>query len=223
MNHLSEEEMVEAYYGSEFPHLAECAECRALFEQQREALDGLKAYPVPERSPGYGGEVWSRLLPQLPKRRQHRAWWFMVPAFAATLVLAFLIGRSSSKMQPAATAIPEQARERVLLLSLSEHLERSQIVLAQVANTGDLAEERDRARELIGANRLLRQTAERLGDRQDATVLENLEHVLLDVANAPDSPSNADTARVQQSIAQNELLFKVRIASTDARNRGLKL
>jgi hypothetical protein len=146
----------------------------------------------------------------------------MVPAFAATLVLAFLIGRSSTKIQPA-TAIPEQARERVLLLSLSEHLERSQIVLAQVANTGDLAEERDRARELIGANRLLRQTAERLGDRQDAAVLEDLEHVLLDVANAPDSPSNADTARVQQSIAQNELLFKVRIASTDARDRGLKL
>jgi hypothetical protein len=47
--------------------------------------------------------------------------------------------------------------------------------------------------------------------------------VLLDVANAPDSPTNADTARVQQSIAQNELLFKVRIASTDARDRGLKL
>jgi hypothetical protein len=222
MNHLSEEEMVEAYYGSEFPHLAECAECRALFEQQREALDGLKAYPVPERGPGYGGEVWIRLLPQLPKRRHQKAWWFMVPAFAATLVLAFLIGRSSTKIQPAA-GIPEQARERVLLLSLSEHLERSQIVLAQVANTGDLAEERDRARELIGANRLLRQTAERLGDRQDAAVLEDLEHVLLDVANAPDSPSNADTARVQQSIAQNELLFKVRIASTDARDRGLKL
>jgi hypothetical protein len=146
----------------------------------------------------------------------------MAPAFAATLVVAFLIGRSSNKIQTA-TAIPEQARERVLLLSLSEHLERSQIVLAQVENAGDLAEERDRARELIGANRLLRQTAERLGDRKDAAVLENLEHVLLDVANAPDSPSSADTARVQQSIAQNELLFKVRIASTDARDRGLKL
>ena len=221
MNHLSEEQMVEAYYGVEFPHLTECAECRALFEQQREVLDGLKTYPVPERGPGYGGEVWTRILPQLPKRKHNqRAWWLMVPAFAAMLVMAFLIGRSSSSQpQP----IPEKARERVLLLSLSEHLERSQIVLAQVANAGDLAEERDRARELVGANRLLRQTAERLGDRQDAAVLEDLEHVLLEVANAPDSPTDADTAHVQQRIAQNELLFKVRIASTDARDRGLKL
>ncbi len=30
--------------------------------------------------------------------------------------------------------IPEKARERVLLLSLSEHLERSQIVLTELAN-----------------------------------------------------------------------------------------
>ncbi len=74
---------------------------------------------------------------------------------------------------------------------------------------GDLVEERDRARELVGANRLLRQTAERLGDRQDAAVLEDLEHVLLEVANAPDAPTNAETAHVQQRIAQNELLFKV--------------
>jgi hypothetical protein len=109
------------------------------------------------------------------------------------------------------------------LLSLSDHLERSQIVLAQVQNAGDLPEERDRARELVGANRLLRQAAERLGDRRDAAVLEDLEHVLLEVANAPDAPTNADTRHVQQRIAQNELLFKVRIASTDARDRGLKL
>jgi hypothetical protein len=54
-------------------------------------------------------------------------------------------------------------------------------------------------------------------------VLEDLEHVLLEVANAPDAPTNADTRHVQQRIAQNELLFKVRIASTDARDRGLKL
>jgi hypothetical protein len=115
----------------------------------------------------------------------------------------------------------------VLLLSLSEHLERSQIVLAELANgtggSSDLLEERDRARELIGANRLLRQTAERLGDTKDVTVLEDLEHVLLEVANAPDTPTSGDAARVQRSIADNELLFKVRIASTDARERGLRL
>jgi len=223
MNHLSEEQLVEAYYGTETAHLEDCEECRAAFENLRSVLDEAKAYPVPERGEGYGGEVWTALLPKLPQKKQSRAWWLMVPAFAAMLVLAFLVGRTSKEVTTTATAIPEKARERVLLLSLSEHLERSQIVLAQVENAGDLTEERDRARELVGANRLLRQTAERLGDRQDVAVLEQLEHVLLEVANAPDAPSGADTAHVQQRIAQNELLFKVRIASTDARDRGLKL
>lgn len=230
MNHLSEEQMVDAYYGEtpedEARHLAECEECRELFERQRELLDGLREYPVPERAPGYGGEVWTKLLPRLPKRRTNGPWWMLVPAFAAMLTLAFLAGRWTERSKSIA-GIPEKARERVLLLSLSEHLERSQIVLTELANaspgSSDLLEERDRARELIGANRLLRQTAARLGDRQDAAVLEELEHVLLEVANAPDAPTLQDTTRVQERIAQNELLFKVRITSTDARERGLRL
>jgi hypothetical protein len=204
-----------------------------LFERQRELLDGIRGYPVPNRGPGYGGEVWTRLLPKLAvakqtgKRPFWQMWWVMLPSAAALLAVTFLAGRWTERQSntPAVISarISEKARERVLLLSLSDHLERSQIVLADVANTDDLSEERDRARELVGANRLLRQTAEHLGDRQDAAVLEDLEHVLLEVANAPDKPTTEDTRRVQQTIAQNELLFKVRITSTDARERGLKL
>ncbi len=236
MSHLTEEQMVDAYYGEiaedGAQHLKDCEECRTIFEQQREILDGLRDYPAPERGAGYGGEVWTRLLPQLPKRRERgwQAWWLWAPAFAALLMVAFLAGRwTKDKQQPLVetASISEKARERVLLLSLSDHLERSQIVLTELANASpgsdDLAEERDRARELVGANRLLRETAVRLGDQKDAAVLEDLEHVLVEVANAPDQPSSSDTSRVQQRIAKNELLFKVRITSEDARQRGLSL
>jgi hypothetical protein len=232
MKHLSEEELVEAYYGglpeNDARHLEECGECKAMFERQSEVLDATREYPVPERGPGYGGEVWARVLPHLKARPKQHWWrvWMLAPALAALLALAFLAGRWTGRDTDVA-GIPEKARERVLLLSLSEHLERSQIVLAELANgtagSSDLLEERDRARELIGANRLLRQTAERLGDTKDVAVLEDLEHVLLEVANAPDAPTSDDAARVQRSIAQNELLFKVRITSTDARERGLRL
>jgi hypothetical protein len=232
MKHLSEEELVEAYYGGlpedERRHLAECEECRAFFERQSEMLDAMREYPVPERGPGYGGEVWVRVLPHLAARPKQPWWrvWMLAPAVAALLALAFVAGRWTERNTTVA-GIPEKARERVLLLSLSEHLERSQIVLAELANgdegSTDLLEERDRARELIGANRLLRQTAQRLGDTKDAAVLEDLEHVLLEVANAPDAPTTEDAARVQRSIAENELIFKVRITSTDARERGLRL
>jgi hypothetical protein len=225
MSHLTEEQLVDAYYSGEpaDSHLAECPECKASFEQLRELLDRLSDLPTPERGPGYGGEVWTRLLLRLPRTKSRKAWWWILaPALAAMLAIAFLAGRWTERSEPIA-GNSEQARERVLLLSISEHLERSQIVLEQVANTDDLVEERDRARELIGANRLLRQTAERLGDAKDAVVLEQLEQVLLDVANAPDKPTKDDAARVQKTIAQNELLFKVRITLTDARERGLTL
>jgi hypothetical protein len=143
MKHLSEEELVEGYYGglseSAALHLAECAECRALFERQSELLDAVREYPVPERGPGYGAEVWVRMLPRLPRPKQ--SWWRMwalVPAVAALLALAFLAGRWTERTTAVAglTGISEKARERVLLLSLSDHLERSQIVLAQLAHRG---------------------------------------------------------------------------------------
>jgi hypothetical protein len=228
MKHLSEEQLVDAYYGDsredEARHLKECEECRVRFDKQRAILDDLREYPVPERGPGYGREVWARVEPRLQAGKPKQSWqWLLV---AAMLAAAFIAGRWT-KESPAAGSIPEKARERVLLLSMSEHLERSQIVLAELANgdasSADLLEERERARELIGANRLLRQTAERLGDKRDEAVLEDLEHVLLEVANAPDTPTSEDAARVQRRIASNELLFKVRIASTDARERGLRL
>jgi hypothetical protein len=234
MKHLSEEEMVDAYYGDlpdeQARHLAECEECRMVFERQRQVLDDVRNAATPERGAAYGGEVWTRVLPHLPPEKTKHAWWkwwLPVPALAALVTVAFLAGRWSGTVTPIASAIPETARERVLLISLSDHLERSQIVLAELANaeagSSDLLEERDRARELVGANRLLRETAVRLGDQKDAAVLEDLEHVLLEVANAPDKPTSEDTVHVQQRIAQNELLFKVRITSTDARERGLRL
>ena len=233
MSHLSEEQLVEGYYGDlpadEARHLDECEECRAAYERQRELLDGMRTYPVPERGPGYGGEVWTRVLPHLPLAKPKQSWWrvwMLVPAMAALLAVAFVAGRWTERTAPVGN-ISEKARERVLLLSLSEHLERSQIVLAELENgqagSSDLLEERERARELVGANRLLRQTAVRLGDTRDAAVLEDLEHVLVEVANTPDAPTSEDAARVQRRIASNELLFKVRIASTDTRERGLKL
>ena len=53
MNHLSEEELTQAYYGDEEPesgrHLAECAECQAAFQYLKALLDELLAETVPER------------------------------------------------------------------------------------------------------------------------------------------------------------------------------
>jgi hypothetical protein len=232
MSHATESELVDAYYGSDAAtraHLAECAECRAEFARLREHLDTLRDYPVPERSASYGAEVWSRLLPHLPPARARRPWfqwWTLAPVLAALLVIAFISGMLLEK-RAQAPGISAGARERLLLVALGRHLERSQIVLSEIANGSvssiDLAEERTRARDLLDDNRLLRQTAARTGDTADANLLDDLERVLLDVANSPADMAARDFEALQSRIDNEGLLFKVRIASSDARFRGQKL
>lgn len=231
MTHLDDEQLMDAYYGEldASGHLTICDECRGRFDRLRDVLDSFHEYPIPERDAGYSSAVWSKLLPQLPKDRPQRwwfRWWTWTPALAALLILAFVAGRVTVRDNNIG-GISEKARERVLLISLSDYLEQSQIVLANVENaapgTADLNSERDRAHELLGANRLLRQAAERLGDYTDAALLDELERVLLDVANSPVRSSPAELEQIQQRIEREGLLFRVRITSTDSRERGQKL
>lgn len=232
MTHLSEDQLLDTYYAEELPpeprhHLTVCSECRANFAALTHTLDRLRDYQPPERGADYAGQVWSRLLPVLPPVKRPRSWfnwWSMAPVFASLLAIAFLVGRFTVRSsRPESVEISDKSRERVLLFSLSDHLERSQIVLSEIANaapgSSEFTSERDRAHELIGANRLLRQTAIRLGDRKDAALLDELERVLLDVANG--APEDLDS--LQRRIDQKGLLFKVRITSADTRERGQKL
>ena len=231
MSHLPEEQLLDAYYAEALPpesqqHLAACSVCRANLAVLTNTLDSLHDYQPPERDAGYGGQVWTRLLPALPSKRRRNwfTWWTMAPVLASLLAIAFLAGRFTVRpTNPGTVEISDKSRERVLLFSLSDHLERSQIVLSEIANAGPgspgFASERDRAHELIGANRLLRQTAIHLGDRKDAALLDELERVLLDVANG--APEDLDS--LQRRIDQKGLLFKVRVTSQDTRERGQKL
>jgi hypothetical protein len=232
MNHASEEQLVDAYYqnGAEMrAHLNQCPECRATFERLKEHLDSLRDYPAPERGPSYGGEVWSRLLPHLkpaPKRRVWFRWWTLAPVLATIVLIAFVAGMlTERRVQVAGT--PERARERVLLIAMTRHLERSQIVLSEIANGNaasiDFPEERERARDLLDDNRLLRQTAARNGDAVHANLLDELERVLLDVANSPPEMTAGDLQALQSRIDNEGLLFKVRITSSDDRFKGQKL
>jgi hypothetical protein len=228
-DHLSDDQLTEAYYGhSSFKeHLNLCDPCRTRFNHLREVLDAFNQFPIPHREPTHGAEMWTRVLAQLPPDKPARSdrwrWWLLSPALAALLAIAFITGRITQHNPPAApvAGISDVARERVLLLSLSDHLEQSQIVLANVANSEpgsqDLPSERDRAHELLGANRLLRQTAVRLGDKTDAALLEELERALLNVANSP------DLDQTRRQIQQDGLLFRVRVTSTSTRERGQKL
>lgn len=230
MTHLSEEQLVQAYYAEDetgLEHIRECPECHAAFERLSEVLGLVGQYPAPERNSSYGAEVWARLTPHLPLARPRSrwlSWWALGPAFAAVLALVFWAGMLTDRRQAGISAI---TRERVLLIAMSDHLERSQVVLTELvhadAGSGDLSFERERARDLVNENRLLRENAARIGDMRDAALLDELERVLVDVANSPPKQPADDLAQIQQRIQSEALLFKVRISGADVRQRVMRI
>jgi anti-sigma-K factor RskA len=253
MNHLSDEQLVDLFYDDLFhdesvggdagaeqrTHAEECAECHSRFVELKETLDGWRAYPVPVRDETYGRAVWERIAPKLiaPKLVASRlrrgsiasifTWprfWTLVPALAAMLVIAFVAGVWTEQKR---STTPDHSRERVLLMAMSDHLEQSQIMLTELLHAApdaaDLKEEQVRARALLDQNRLLRQAAVHLGDRPHAALLDDLERVLLDLANSAPDSSGEEVKSLQDRLGKDSLLWRVRITSSNAREKGQKL
>ena len=232
MNHLSPQQLTDTYYGEADPamreHLQQCSQCAGDYRLLEELLHAVRDMPVPEPEAGYENRVWTRLLPQLPQRKPlssflFRRPWAWAPALAASLAIAFLAGMLTQQHRHL-SGISAQARERVLLISLSDHLERSQVLLTELLNAPpgslDLAEERSRARDLLEENRLLRQASVKGGEMARSTTLDELERVLLDLANSPPDLSADDLQTLQTRIKDDGLLFKVRITSAGVRHEG---
>ena len=233
MIHLSEEQLMLLYYGESAEasgveeHLAGCEQCRAEFRALQLVLNTVDSAPVPERGAAYGEAVWRRIGGQLGTRRRSRVftWWIWAPATAVLVLAAFLAGRLSHRTETAQTpANQQQVRERILLVAIGDHLERSQMVLAELSNAPDekgkldISDERQMAEELLDDNRLYRQTARTTGDTAVASVLDDLERVLIEIAHSPSEVSSAQLAELQQQIESRGLLFKVRVLGSRVRD-----
>lgn len=232
MRHLSEDDLVLLYYGEPGApeqarmHLAECPECRAAAESLGQTLDACNEWTVPEADPYFRRRVWARLAPELEGRRAALSmrWWVAGAAVAAMVIAAFMAGRVSTHPAPAFTSrLSDEARERILAISLADHLERAQLLLTEVANmndtdAGELLSDRARARDLASESRLMRQVL--AGDRENAGMLPLLDEVgrfVLEIANAPDKVDGADLRDLKERIESESLLFKVRIVETNLR------
>ena len=125
--------------------------------------------------------------------------------------------------QPAA-ADRELVRERILLVAVGDHLERSQIALIELVNspsgsTVDISGEQERARDLVTENRLYRQAALTTGEPGVASVLDDLERVLVEIANSPSRMTGDEFNQVRKRIEQQGIIFKVRVFGDSVRER----
>jgi hypothetical protein len=238
--HLTEEDLLLLHYGEiEDPsaaegHLLSCDACRESRDALLVDLATLEGDAVPERGAGYGAEVWARVKPGLrpPTRifgltpRQ-----FAMPAaMAATIVLAFFVGRVTHVAPPSPTPPPqiverEVVRERILVVAVGDHLEKSRMVLVELSHAGNgkrkvnIAAEQQWAENLLANNRLYRQTAMRAGESKVASVLDDLERLLVEVASGPSELTPEEIKALRKRIDSGGLLFKVKVMGSQLRGR----
>ena len=236
MRHLTQDELVLHYYREKGgvdrrlaeEHLQTCDYCRRELAGLTEFLAVAAALPVPERSESYGAEVWTRLRPCLAEPPARR-WSFVLPistwalagSLAALLVAAFWGGRLWQQRQvPTVAAISAPARERILMVAVGDHLDRAQMLLVEVMNQEaagpiDVSQKAHLAQDLVQSNRLYRQTALRNGDAGMASVLDELERVLLLLAHSPNQISAEELSALQRQIGTRGILFKVRVEALE--------
>ena len=139
------------------------------------------------------------------------------------LLTAFLAGRMVPRTDvQVASGLSHEGRDRILLMTVAGHLERSEMLLLELVNSVsgdevDLSLERQLATELGHENRLYRQAAQRAGRADVATLLEQLETVLVELANAPETVPAADLGEFQMRLADGNVLFKVRVVGSRLR------
>ena len=239
--HCSDEQLLLEYYGESAesaPHLSACAECAARYRELQMLLNDVTLDP-PERGEHYGLEVWQAIRHRLPAREPR---WFglLTPQWglAAAAVLLVVVGFTAGRLWPDAeqtappsssgtsvasnSAADEEARRRAVLMTVNDHFDRSDGVLAEVMNAEgprDVSAERQRAADLVAASRLYRRNATVINEPAVAAVLEEVERVLLDIVHQPPQATAADLDAIRRRIDAAGLLFKVRVMTNELQHR----
>jgi hypothetical protein len=241
MRHLTETELIEHYYGEADDvtyiagHLRECGDCARSYAALIRDLSEIQPITPPVRAESYGADVWNSIRASLPvyESKRRKSWfgsnlWLNLSYATAVLVLiagAFIAGRHwehyKNPQQPQVAATPstdDKAHERVVLLVLGDHLDRSERLLVELRHGASGDSVQAEARDLLSANRLYRQSAAEAGDPALNNALDHLERVLVEVANQPGGLTPASVAELQKQMNTDGLLFEVRVLRSRMQN-----
>jgi hypothetical protein len=235
MSHLREEELIEYFYTRDEAgarasrHVEDCAECAVAYAALRADLEEMEFAQPPTRDAGYGERVWESLAPRLsaypaPQRSWLRSGFWMGLSYATACGLlvssAFIAGTLWEKNQTHPTTATKPAtpalKEKVVLVVLGDHLDRSERLLVELKHADvDSAEMvsplREEAKSLLAANRVCLKSATQGDDPELKTALDDLNRLLDQLANQPEGLNSAAIARLQSEMNSDGLLFEVRV------------
>ena len=178
----------------------------------------------------YATQVWDRLQPQLAYRRG-RTWservrsraWAISAAALFLLAVGFLAGRTWHPLgKPAVPSVAADAGDRILLAAVAEHLQRSQMLILEYVHSDRGPDSAQRAQlwaeSLVAANRLYRQVALAQREQAMASVLDELEPVLVEIEH---SSSDQPAETLAERIQSKDVLFKIRVVEAQIDQRRI--
>jgi hypothetical protein len=242
-------ELNEAAEAKAAAHLEECEVCRASLAKLKRVMAAIDMVTMPEPPAGFEEKVWRRLQPAVSVERPGSsgisawklgAWGSMA---AGIILAAFVAGRmwpdqgaNDARSANSASAVGagtagtagvetgvEPVRERVLLVDLGDHLDRTEQTLVEFVSRTDATRDGDtqiRSEDLVAANRLYRGTAEVTGDRAVTDVLDDLERVLIEIAGVPSNAPASELEAIRKRIDARDLLFKLRVMRMELEQRA---
>jgi hypothetical protein len=115
----------------------------------------------------------------------------------------------------------------VVNLEAARHIERAEMLLRSFRNASlvgdavlvDVEYEKQRSRELLDTNVLLRRSAETTKNVLVGEVLGDVEPFLLDIVNLPDRPSAQDVRSISDRLERTKILTELQLYSAEASNR----
>ena len=217
-------------------HLKACAACAKHYADLRRDLDGVKPLVAPARGEDYGEQVWQSIRGSLPVyEKPERSWirlwrplgWAAACAAADCrgLCCRAPVGAEADAVgcrgcRPSSTAASGDCRSRRPPRPLRAFAGRAQS--CRQRRCLELCLCASEARELLANNRLVRQSAIRAGDLNVEASLDRLERLLVELANQPDEPSEADLNRLRQEMNTDGLLFDIRVLRSRVDSRALE-
>jgi transposase-like protein len=123
---------------------------------------------------------------------------------------------------PAPARIPEPVRPADTQTMTALHFEKAETLLRAFRNVqlddpdaaSEVDYERKRAKQLVYQNMVLRREADASGDVQIASLLENLEPILLDIANLPAKPDEDAVRVIRDRVERKNIVALLQINST---------
>lgn len=119
-------------------------------------------------------------------------------------------------------AMPEPVRSADAETMTAMHFETSERLLMAFKNVRldepsaaeEVSYERKRAKQLVYQNMLLKREADASGDVQISSLLENLEPILIDIANLPDRPDEDTVRTIRERVERKNIVGLLRVNST---------